>query len=154
VDTVKDIVAASELFNGLTDEELVKIEALACVEIYERGATLFFEGAAADKLFLVDIGRVAMGMAIQQSSGVIKHVTIETIRSGQGCGFSAIKGTPLHTLTARAVEPVRAIAMDGKQLYDVLHDNPAMGYRVMSRMASAISARLRNVRSTIQFFNR
>ncbi|MEA1958686.1 MAG: cyclic nucleotide-binding domain-containing protein [Chloroflexota bacterium] len=152
--TIKDVLATSELFKGLTEEELGKVETLSRVEIYEKDTPLFVEGATAENFFVVELGRVAMDMTIHQSSDVVKHVTVETIKNGQSCGFSAVKGTPVYTLTARAVEPVRVIAIDGKRLYNVLQENPGMGYRVMSRMASAISARLRNIRTTIQFFNR
>jgi CRP-like cAMP-binding protein len=152
VATVKQALAASEMFKGLTDEELDKVAALGRMEVYERGAPLFVEGAAAENFFIVELGRVALNIGIPSVSGINKEVTVETIKNGQS--FSAVKGTPVYALSARAVEPVRVIAIDGKHLYDVLKENPVMGYRVMSRMVASLSATLKNVRSMIQIFRR
>ena len=152
--TIKQSLATSELFKDLTDEDLDKVAALGRMEVYEKGAPLFVEGATAEKCFVVELGRVALNIGIPSVSGINKEVTIETIKNGQSCGYSAVKGAPVYALSARAVEPVRVIAIDGKRLYDVLKENPAMGYIVMSRTASALSSTLKNVRSMIQIFRR
>ena len=152
--TIKQSLATSELFKDLTDEDLDKVAALGRMEVYEKGAPLFVEGATAEKCFVVELGRVALNIGIPSVSGINKEVTVETIKNGQSCGYSAVKGAPVYALSARAVEPVRVIAIDGKRLYDVLKENPAMGYIVMSRTASALSSTLKNVRSMIQIFRR
>ena len=152
--TVKQSLATSELFKDLTDEDLDKVAALGQMEVYEKGAPLFVEGATAEKCFVVELGRVALNIGIPSVSGINKEVTVETIKNGQSCGYSAVKGAPVYALSARAVEPVRVIAIDGKRLYDVLKENPVMGYKVMSRMAASLSATLKNVRSMIQIFRR
>ena len=152
--TIKQSLATSELFKDLTDEDLDKVAALGRMEVYEKGAPLFVEGATAEKCFVVELGRIALNIGIPSVSGINKEVTVETIKNGQSCGYSAVKGAPVYALSARAVEPVRVIAIDGKRLYDVLKENPAMGYIVMSRTASALSSTLKNVRSMIQIFRR
>ena len=152
--TVKQSLATSELFKDLTDEDLDKVAALGRMEVYEKGAPLFVEGATVEKCFVVELGRVALNIGIPSVSGINKEVTIETIKNGQSCGYSAVKGAPVYALSARAVEPVRVIAIDGKRLYDVLKDNPVMGYMVMSRVAASLSSTLKNVRSMIQIFRR
>jgi CRP-like cAMP-binding protein len=154
VATVKQALAASELFKGLTDEELDEVAALGRIEVYEKGAPLFVQGAAAANFYVVEMGRVALNLTISSGAGVSKEATVEMIKTGQSCGYSAVKGVPVYALSAKAVEPVRVISIDGKRLYDLLKKNPVMGYRVMSRIASALSATLRNVRSTIQIFRR
>jgi CRP-like cAMP-binding protein len=142
------------MFKGLSDDDLTKIAALGRVEIYERGAPLFVEGAAAEDFFVIELGRVGLEIAIPGAGGQSKQITTESLKKGQSCGFSAVKGTPMYALTGRALEPSRVIAMDGKFLYDVLKGNPRAGYRVMSRMTAALSTTLRNVRSTLQVFHR
>jgi CRP-like cAMP-binding protein len=151
---IKQVLAASELFKGLTDEELDKVAALGRVEVYEKGAPLFVQGATAERFFIIELGRVALKIGISSGAGVNKEITIETIKNGQSCGFSAVKGMPVYALSAKAVEPVRVIAIDGRRFYDLLRENHVMGYIVMSRMASSLSSTLRNVRSTIQIFRR
>jgi CRP-like cAMP-binding protein len=69
VATVKQALAASEMFKGLTDEELDKVAALGRMEVYERGAPLFVEGAAAENFFIVELGRVALNIGIRDKQG-------------------------------------------------------------------------------------
>ena len=152
--TIKQALAASELFKGLTDEELDKVAALGRMEVYEKGAPLFVQGATAENFYIVEMGRVALSLTISSGAGANKEITVEPIKNGQSCGFSAVKGMPVYALSAKAVEPVRVISIGGKRLYDLLRENPVMGYRVMSMMASSLSSTLRNVRSTIQIFRR
>jgi len=154
VATIKQVLSASELFKGLTDEELDKVAALGRMEVYEKGAPLFVQGATARDFYVVELGRVALNTGISSGAGVNKEISVESIKSGQSCGYSAVKGEPVYALSAKAVEPVRVIAIDGKRLYELLEENPVMGYRVMSRMVASLSATLRNVRSTIQIFRR
>jgi len=152
--TIKETLAGSELFRGFTDDELQKIANISRVEIYEKGSVLFSESSAAEDMYIVELGKVAMEMSLAGTPGMGKQVTVETITKGGGCGWSALSGTPVYTLTARAIEPVRAIAIDGTRLYNLLKEDPYLGYRVMSRMATAISARLRNIRMTLRMFHR
>jgi CRP/FNR family cyclic AMP-dependent transcriptional regulator len=152
--TIKEVLATSEIFKGLSDDDLTKIAALGRVEIYERGTPLFVEGATAEDFFVIELGRIGLEINIPGPSGQGKQITTESLKKGQSCGFSAVKGTPMYALTARALEPSRVIAMDGKFLYDILRDNPRVGYRVMSRMTASLSTTLRNVRSTLQVFRR
>lgn len=152
--TIKQALAASELFKGLTDDDLDKVAALGRTEVYEKGTPLFVQGATAENFYVVELGRVALSSAVSSGAGANKEIAVETIKNGQSCGFSAVKGAPVYALSAKAVEPVRVISIDGKRLYDLLRENPVMGYRVMSRMVASLSATLRNVRSTIQIFRR
>ena len=152
--TIKETLSSSELFKGLTDDELDRVASVSRVEIYEGGAILFTEGSTAEDLYIIELGKVAMDMSLSGSPGMGKQASVETMTKGQGCGWSALAGTPVYTLTARAIEPVRVIAIDGGHLYNLLKEDPYLGYRIMSRMATAISARLRNIRMTMRLFNR
>lgn len=152
--TIKETLANSEMFKGLSDDELEKVAVLGRVEIYEGGATLFTEGGTAEDIYVIELGKVAMDMSLSPTPGVGKQATVETVTKGGACGMSALSGTPVYTLTARAVEPVRAVALDGHRLYNLLIEDPYLGYRIMARLATAISARLRNVRMTMRMFTR
>jgi signal-transduction protein with cAMP-binding, CBS, and nucleotidyltransferase domain len=53
VATIKETLANSELFKGLTDEELDRVASVSRVEIYEGGAILFTEGSTAEDLYII-----------------------------------------------------------------------------------------------------
>ena len=152
--TIKEVLANSELFRGLTGEELEKVAALARVEVHEMGATLFTEGSAAEDLYIIEIGRVAMDMSLSPTPGVGKQTTVETLTKGQIFGWSAVGGTPVYIMTARAVQPVRLIAINGRRLHSLLDENRNMGYSVIARLVGTITGRLGDIRMTLRIFHR
>jgi len=154
VATIKEVLASSDLFKGIADEGLKKIAALAQAESYEVGAILFTEGSATRDVYIIKEGRVALDLSLSPTPGVGKQTTVETLSNGQICGWSAVGGTAVYSMTARCTEPVRMIAINGERLRSLLDENPNIGYRVMENMAKIISSRLRNIRMTLRVFHR
>ncbi|MCK4362904.1 MAG: cyclic nucleotide-binding domain-containing protein [Dehalococcoidia bacterium] len=151
---IKEVLASSELFKGLTDEELEKVAALGRAEVYEKGTTLFTEGSVAKDLYIIQVGKVAMEISLSPTPSMGKQVTVDTLSKGQICGWSAVGGTPAYILTARALEPVRVITIDGGRLYTLLKEDYYLGYRVMARMAEVVHSRLRHIRMNVRVFQR
>ncbi|MFC2015279.1 cyclic nucleotide-binding domain-containing protein, partial [Chloroflexota bacterium] len=85
--TVKQILAASQLFERLTDKELDKIIDLCTEEVYEAGTILFKEGEVGNKLYIVEEGRVVLEMAIRLGSGSGRQGTIAVITQCQAFGW-------------------------------------------------------------------
>lgn len=152
--TINEVLASSDLFKGIPDEALIKIAALAQVESHEAGAILFTEGSAARDVYIIEEGRVAMDLSLSPTPGVGKQTTVETLSNGQSCGWSAVGGTAVYSMTARCTEPVRVIAINGERLRSLLDENPDIGYRVMESMAKIISSRLRNIRMALRVVHR
>lgn len=152
--SIKEVLAISELFKGLSDEELEKVAALGREEIYEAGTVIFTEGSVAEDFYILDEGKVALEMSLTPTPGVGRRVTVDTLTRGQSFGWSAVGGTPVYTMSARCVEPIRVIAIDGKRLHSLLDENPYIGYRVMARLAAMVSSRLKQMRMTLRVFHR
>ncbi len=95
-----------------------------------------------------------MEISLSPTPGMGKQVTVDTLSRGQICGWSAVGGTPVYILTARALEPVRVIIIDGRRFYTLLKDDPYLGYRVMARMADVVHSRLRRIRMNVRLFQR
>lgn len=150
---ITEVLSRSDLFKGLSDDGLAKVEAMAQSVLYEAGAYLFIEGSTPSNMFVIEDGRVAMDMSLSPTPGVGKQVTVDTLGRGQTCGFSAIRGNPYIT-TARCTEPVRVITINGQQLRELLDNDPPVGYKVMENMAGVVSSRLRNIRQTLRMFHR
>ena len=152
--SIKQVLAMSELFKGLSDEELEKVAALGREEIYEAGTVIFTEGSVAEDFYILDEGKVALEMSLTPTPGMGRRVAVDTMTKGQSFGWSAIGGTPVYTMSARCIEPIRVIAIDGKRFHSLLDENPYIGYRVMARLAAMVSSRLKHMRMTLRVFHR
>jgi len=154
VASIKEVLTRSELFKGLSDEDLEKVAALGREEVCGAGTVIFTEGSVAEDFYILNEGKVALDMSLTPTPGVGRRVTVDTMINGQSFGWSAVGGTPVYTMSARCVGPIKVVAIDGKRLQSLLQENPDMGYRVMARLAALISLRLRNMRMTLRLFHR
>ena len=138
----------SQLFEGLTDEELDRITEFCSEEVYEAGTTIFREGEAANKLYIVEEGRVALEMTIRLGTGSGRQGTIDVVTKGQAFGWWGGKSHTL-TMSARCVEETKVIALDGVGLWHLLEEDYYTGYKVMKRLVGMVSSRLRHTRDTL-----
>ncbi|MFC1958194.1 ATP-binding protein [Chloroflexota bacterium] len=146
---VREVLRESELFKELTDDELGKIAKLCQEEVYTAGTTIFNEGEVAEELYIVEDGRVVLEMTLRLGSGAGRQGTIDVITRGEAFGWSAISESHTLTMSARCIEGTKVIAVDGAELSRLLEDDPYIGYRVMKRLVSLVSSRLRNARGTL-----
>ena len=147
--SIKEILARSELFKELSDEELEKVAALGQEESYVAGLSVVAEGAMAKDLYIVAEGKVAVQMSLSVYPGLVQDNLVETVSEGQPFGWSAVVGSRVYTMSARCLEPVRVIAMDGERLLSLFSKNPNLGYKVMEGLLEVVSSRLRGVRKAL-----
>lgn len=105
---------------------------------YPAGAVIFEQSAVNRNLFLICTGLVGLDMRIPARG----NARILTLSSGELLAWSALVGDGQMTATATALEPVRAIAIDGSELLRLCQQRTDIGYHVMTRMAEALSYRL------------
>ena len=154
VASIKEVLARSEPFKGLSDEELEKVAALGREESYAAGLSVVAEGTMAKDLYIVEKGKIALEMNLSAYPGLVQDKMVEVVPEGQPFGWSEVVGSRVYTMSARCVGPIKVVAIDGKRLQSLLQENPDMGYRVMARLAALISLRLRNMRMTLRLFHR
>jgi CRP-like cAMP-binding protein len=136
----------SELFAGLTDAEAEAIESLGALTRLNGGDTLFDLGAAADNLYLIVQGRVALTMPMTvRSRG--QDVLVEERGPGQTVGWSAL--IPPHRFTLKAAAPLATeiLAIPRTALSAHLESHPAVGYRVARNVAAVVGQRLQVVQA-------
>ena len=147
--SIKTALENSALFNKLTDEELDRVASLSRQEVYPEGTLLFSEGTMAGDLYIVGAGKVAVEMKLAVYAGLVQKATVEVILEGDTFGWSAVLGSLIYSLSARALEPVRVIAIDGDRLHSLLDENPDMGSRVMTGLVEVVSSRVGSVKKTL-----
>ncbi|MCL4458402.1 MAG: cyclic nucleotide-binding domain-containing protein [Chloroflexi bacterium] len=136
----KEILRKTDVFVGLTDEQLESVAAIAQEEVYEPGAIIFSEHDIAKNLYIVEDGRVAVQIPVDKH----RRATIHTVTNGLTFGWSALVEPYRFTASARCVEPSRVITIDGAELGKLFEGDCRMGFIVMSRIAMIISGRLRD----------
>ena len=143
---IKDLLASSDIFNGLSDASLTHIENMARLEDHEKRSYLFIEGGEPQDMFIIVEGKVEMDLSLSPTPGIGYQIAVDTLGKGQTCGWSSVMESHVYTMTARCVETVKTIAINGAQLRSFLDQNPSIGYRVMQNMAWVVTSRLRNMK--------
>ena len=149
VASIKEVLARSEPFKGLSDEELEKVAALGREESYAAGLSVVAEGTMAKDLYIVEKGKIAVEMNLSAYPGLVQDKMVEVVPEGQPFGWSAVVGSRVYTMSARCQEPVRVIALDGEHLLSLFIKNPSIGYKVMECLVEVVSSRFRSVRKVL-----
>ena len=138
-EALADILSQNPWFQSLEPAHFEKLLAIAGLDDWEDGQTIFAEGEQDNHLYLVLEGRVA----IEKYMPVRGRVTILTLGTSDIFGWSAVLpvvGT--RTATARAVGPTRAVIFDSAALRQVCDDDHDLGYFVYRRLTNVIAGRL------------
>ncbi len=149
VNSLKEILARSELFEGFGEDKLSQIARISREESYEAGEVIFKEGDPAEKLCVVVEGKVALEMKVQLGATPRRQATIEVVEPGQPCGWSAVIGSHPFTMSGRCIEPSKVISIDGASLRRLLEDDPRLGFELLKRVIEVVSSRLGHTRKTL-----
>ena len=109
---------------------------------FNRGDYIFREGDPADQFYLIREGKVAVEIFAPQRTPII----VATLDEGDILGWSWLLPPYQWKLNARALESLRAIALDGKCLRNKCEQNHDLGYEVLKRFARIIEQRLEATR--------
>lgn len=137
-----EILRKSDIFEGLSDDELAAIARIACEETYPAGAQIFAENEPATKLYLVREGRVAILIEIGRG----QQTVIDTVMVNGSFGWSALVPPYILTGTAKAMERTRVVTIPSGVLRELCKQNCRTCYTIMEKLATIISGRLKDTR--------
>lgn len=109
---------------------------------FERGQYIFREGEQAGRFYVLRHGKVALETAAPQMGVRI----VETIEAGDVLGWSWLFPPYRWHFSARALETVRAVSLDGACLRDKCEVDHDVGYEIMMRFTAIIIERLQATR--------
>jgi len=131
-----------ELLNGVSSSEAEQFLELGTRMIVPRGTSLFQLGDPADRLFLIEDGRIRLTLPMQVR-GREEEVLVEERTPGQALGWSALIPPYGFTLTATAApQDAQVIALPREALLKYFATNPATGYKIALNLAVVIGHRL------------
>jgi CRP/FNR family transcriptional regulator, cyclic AMP receptor protein len=99
---------------------------------------LISEGEPANQFFLIESGLVAL----EKSSLAKETGPIQMIGAGEPLGWSWLFPPFTWHFRARAVQPTRAIILNGGHLLVLCEENQGLGYDVMRRIAQIVINRM------------
>jgi len=131
----------SELLKDLTAEEVQRILALGTRVAVPSGASLFKLGDPAERLFLIERGRIRLTLPMQVR-GSEEDVVVEERTAGQTVGWSALIPPHKFTLAATAPLETEVIALSREELRKHFAAHPIVGYKFTLNLAVVIGHRL------------
>jgi CRP/FNR family transcriptional regulator, cyclic AMP receptor protein len=136
------VVLEAPVFAGLAAGHAERLAGCAHATGWEPGAVLFREGDPADAFYVLRRGRVALELHVPGRG----PLTVETIEPGEVLGWSWLFPPYRWHFDGRAVEPVRAVAVDGACIRRKCEEDPAFGYELMRRFSQVMVERLQATR--------
>ena len=119
------------LFSVLHPDDLLSLAEKFHPIRYQRGEVIFREGEPAERLFLLDQGRVKL--SIGSSHG--QEVLIAVLGRGSIFGELAVIDRGLRAMDARAMEDSTIYALDSLVFWTMLESRPALARRLLELMA-------------------
>jgi CRP-like cAMP-binding protein len=136
-----DLLKRSDVFGGLTEEQLGRVLELARPEVFGEGAVIVEEDQKGTRCYFITQGRVDIELRASFSGRGPQRLA--TIKAGELFGELSLVDGFLRSATARAVEPTEALAFDNAELEALMEREPPIGYRIMRNIANVLSTRMR-----------
>ncbi len=130
------------LVKGLLDGQVEFLSGCTKNVRVAAGRFLFREGNAADELYLVRSGKVAL----EVHDGPRGTVVLETIGADDTLGWAALNPPYRWSVDARAVEPTLLFVINGTCLRQKLDADHSFGYAFTKRLMNEIHERLERAR--------
>ncbi|MEQ8789621.1 MAG: cyclic nucleotide-binding domain-containing protein [Pirellulaceae bacterium] len=137
-----EVLRRLRVLEGLDDEHLTLLAAVAEEVSYPAGAVIFREGELARDIYLIVDGSVSLEVC----GASVGCRRILTVTEGELLGWSPVLEQTRLSATARALEPTRAVRLSGKQVLTLCEHDARFGYEFMRRAALALANRLNATR--------
>lgn len=133
---IAQVAREMPLFANLNAEQIKRLASVCDLAAFAAGETIFFEGAASDRLYVVLDGQV--GISIK---GVAQPVGAVGNRECLG-ELSLVTSAP-HSATATAQTRVEAAVIDRNELTQLVRHRPDIGMQLYKNLATALGEKLK-----------
>jgi len=129
-----NVLAKIELFRGISQRELARLESLARPRSYEQGQIIVEEGSSGIALFVIRSGKVRV---TQRGAGGAER-EIRTIGPGGSFGEMALFNNRPRSATITAVEPTECLALHQFDFLDELRKSPEIAVRLLDTISQRL----------------
>jgi CRP/FNR family cyclic AMP-dependent transcriptional regulator len=135
---IAGVLSRHAFLHGLRAGHIKTLAGLARPVAVAVGQCLVREGDQADAFYLLELGRVAIEVNAP-GRGVLR---IQTLEGGDIVGWSWLLPPHRWHFDARALEPVRALALDAKKLRALCEGDHELGFQLLRRLVAVMAGRL------------
>jgi CRP-like cAMP-binding protein len=143
MEPLERLLAQHPFLAGLDRRHLAQLARLASPKSFHALQKIFDEGDAANELYLICKGKVAIETVLLGCDAI----QIQTLGEGEVLGWSWLLPPYRWHYSARATEPTQVIALDGATLRKLCEQDHDLGYEMMRRFALVIVQRLAATRA-------
>jgi len=140
VDVVAELLHKHPFVEDLDPRHVETLANMASEVDYDKNRIIFHEGDECGLFYLILAGRVALEMTAPG-----RTIQVQTLNGGDEMGWSSVLMQE-RQFQARALEPVRLLALDGVRLQEACKQDPVFGYELMYRLLRVVSRRLQAAR--------
>ena len=131
-----NFLAQVELFKGLTEEDLESLAALMAEASLKRGESLFHEGDAGNRLYLITEGKVKLS----HTSPDGRENLIAVLGPGEIIGELSLFDLQPRSSTVTAIAPTKLLTLAHEEMRKYIEDHPRLAILMLRQLA----LRLRN----------
>lgn len=129
-----DVLRQAPLFSGLDDESAASLGASMTSVAIDRGETLFNEGDAGDKLYVVTDGKIKLG----RSSSDGRENLLAILGPGQMFGELSLFDPGPRSATATAVTDVKLRSLSHEAMLPILAEHPHVSRGLLYQLAARL----------------
>ena len=133
---VRDVLAQSQIFGGLPEEDLQEIEKIVVDRRFDKGEIIFFDGDDGDGFYLVAEGAAS----IYKLSPEGKEQTLHILRSGETVGAVPVFSGESFPANAQAIAKSRLLFFPRDLFVRLIMSRPTLTMNLLA----LLSARLRD----------
>lgn len=142
-----EVLAEFDLFKEVSRETLEAVAAISETVKVKKDDFVFREGEVAERLHLLVSGSIALRVNLTSRPD---SVTVSFVnRPHQTLGWSGVVTPNHYTASAFCEEDSELVAIPSDKFMKILDGHPEDGFKVMLRITTIISDRLRNSRQAL-----
>jgi CRP-like cAMP-binding protein len=142
-----EILAQIDMFNGLPPAHLQRVVDIGTEEQYKLGATIFSEGDAGDKFYLIVEGAVRISRIVPGMG----EEALAVLRPGAYFGEMSLIDDAPRSATAMCHEKCRLFVVNRRDLEDLLFVDRDLAYELLWNWVRTLSRRLRATNDKMTF---
>lgn len=139
---LKGFIAGHRFFSGMSERHLTLLTGCARPMEYGPGEFLCREGEPAEHFYVLLAGRVA----VETHAPPLGTLALASVGAGEVLGADWLVEGTRRSFDYRAMEPSRALKMDGRCLRGEFPTDHELGYQLMLRFSRLLAHTLRATR--------
>ena len=143
-----ELLRKTDLFKGLSKDELGKITGISAKESFKAGEEIFAEGEKGDKFYLILKGEVRISKII---SGVGEEA-LRVLKKGEYFGEMSLIDDEPRSAHAIANTDVDLMVIDRSDFEKLLSEDKELAYKLLWSLVRTLSQRLRETNEKIKSF--